>query len=353
MATANRPNRITLDAYSDPNLEIAGLNGVYSQFTNQLQTPILGAKSFELISATFINDCLQLNDQSQLMFFYYRNASASNIRGSANIRCVRLHPSTFVPYTGFTSFVKNKYFNSVTELCAALTAASAAGGDDTTYNPNWVSGDLTFSYDTTTRKISVTAANSSIYIAPAAFDDPFIPQLLQGQSPFTPAANYQIKMNAYNSSNTNATATIQPYVLNQTMNPRLGFAMSINSNPIWRGVNTQYGVATSTGVPMLTGTLIEADSNPILLGAQSVGIYLDTVVGGGYDSANAKNLLSPVFINVPPLNVVSYVPASVNQPLLSIAQEIYQITVRLVDDAGVPFVQSPNFNVRIEISIGY
>lgn len=352
MATANRPNRITLDAYSDPNLEIAGLNGTYSQFTNQLQTPILGAKSFELISATFINNCLQLNDQSQLVFFYYRNASASNIRNTGNLSCVRLHPSTFVPYPGFTSFVRNKYFNSVTELCAALTAASAAGGDSAGFNPTWVSGDLTFSYDTTTRKVSVTAANSSIYIAPAAFDDPNISLLLQGLSPFV-GLPYQIKMNAYNSSNTYATATIQPYVLNQTMNPRLGFAMSINSNPIWRGVNTQYGVATSTAVPMPTGTLIEADSNPILLGAQSVGIYLDTVMGGGYDSANAKNLLSPVFINVPPLNVVTYVPASVNQPLLSVAQEIYQITVRLIDDAGVPFLQSPNFNVRIEISIGY
>lgn len=353
MATANRPNRITLDAYSDPNLEIAGPNGVYSQFTNQLQTPILGAKSFELISATFINDCLQLNDQSQLMFFYYRNASATSIRGSANLRCVRLHPSTFVPYTGFTSFVKNKYFNSVTELCAALTAASAAGGDDIIYNPNWVSGELSFSYDTTTRRISVTCLTASMNIAPAAFDDPLVSQLLQGVSPFTPAANYQIKMNAYNSANSNATATPQPYVLNQTMNPRLGFAMSINSTPIWKGSSTQYGVATSTGVPQATSTAIEADSNPILLGAQSVGIYLDTVMGGGYDSAISKNLLSPVFINVPPLNIVSYAPAIGSQPLMSVAQEIYQITVRLIDDSGVPFLQSPNFNVRIEISIGY
>ena len=353
MATANRPNRITLDAYSDPQLEISGLNGVYSQFTNQLQTPILGAKSFELISATFINSCLQLNDQSQLVFWYYRNASISNIRGSANLRCVRLHPSTFVPYAGFTDYVKNEYFNTVQELVTALNLAAAAGGDSTTYNPNWVAGDLVFSYDSDSRKISVKSGNAGIYIAPAASDDILVSQCLQGIAPFTPAASYQIKMNGFNSSNTNATATLQPFVLGQSMNARLGFAMSFNARGLWWGASSQVGCATSTGVPQLFDIPIEGDASPILLGAQSVGIYLDTVMGGGYDSATAKNLLSPVFIDVPPLNVVSYVPASVNQPLLSIAQEIYQITVRLVDDAGVPFVQSPNFNVRIEISIGY
>lgn len=353
MATANRPNRITLDAYSDSQLQIAGPNGAYSQFTNQLQTPILGAKSFELVSATFINSCLQLNDQSQLVFWYYRSTTQSGIRGSANLRCIRLHPSTFVPYPGFTDYTKNEYFNTVQELVTALNLAANTGGDSVTYNPNFVAGDLVFSYDSDTRKISVASGTASVYIAPAAADDPLIALCLQGLSPFTPASSYQIKMNGYSSNNTYASATLQPYVLNQSMNARLGFAMSFNSRGLWWGSSSQVGCATSTGVPQLYQVPIEADANPILLGAQSVGLYLDTVMGGGYDSAISKNLLSPVFIDVPPLNVVSYAPAIGNQPLMSVAQEIYQITVRLVDDAGVPFVQPPNYNVRIEISIGY
>ena len=352
MATANRPNRITLDAYSDPQLEISGLNGVYSQFTNQLQTPILGAKSFELISATFINSCLQLNDASQLVFFYYRSVTQAGIRNTGNLSCVRLHPSTFVPYPGFTDYTKNEYFNTVQELVNALNLAANTGGDSAGYNPTWVAGDVVFSYDNDSRKISVASGNAGVYIAPAAADDPNIALLLQGLPPFT-GIPYQIKMNGYNSSNNYATATLQPFVLEQSMNARLGFAMSFNSQGLWWGASSQQGCATSTGVPQIFDIPIEADATPILLGAQSVGIYLDTVMGGGYDSATSKNLLSPVFIDVPPLNVVSYVPASVNQPLLSVAQEIYQITVRLVDDAGVPFVQTPNFNVRIEISIGY
>lgn len=347
MASQNSPNRITLDAYSDPMLETYAPNGVYSQFTNRLQVPILGAKSFELISATFVNNCLQLNDQSQLMFFYYRNASATAIATLANLRCVRLLPSSYVPPASYALFTQNKYFNTVTELTAALTTASAANGDDITYNPLYSSGDLTFSYDTTTRRISVTSNSGSVYIAPAAADDPNVLDTLRG----TTTATNRIKMKGYNATSY-ATGTFQPYVEGISMNARLGFAMAYGSRGLYWGTSAQTGCATSIGVP-LAATAIVADANPILLGAQSVGIYLDTVMGGGFDSARATNLLAPVFIDVPPLNVMSYVPASVNQALISVPQEIYQITVTLVDDAGVPFVQSPNYNVRVEISIGY
>jgi hypothetical protein len=245
------------------------------------------------------------------------------------------------------SFTQNKYFNTVTELCAALTTASAAGGDDATYNPIWTSGDLTFSYDTTTRRVSVISNSNSVYIAPAAADDPNVLDNLRG----TTTPSNRIKMKGYGATSY-ATASFQPYVEGITMNARLGFAMAYATRGLYWGSSSQTGCATSTGVP-LAATAIVADANPILLGAQSVGIYLDTVMGGGYDSIRSKNLLAPVFIDVPPLNVMSYVPASVNQALISVPQEIYQITVTLVDDAGVPFVQSPNYNVRIEISIGY
>jgi hypothetical protein len=427
MATANRPNRITLDAFSDPQLETTNPNGVYSQFTNQLQTPILGAKSFELISATFINSSLQLNDQSQLMFFYYASntqagianvpfvsatpsgsgdgtnytitgfaantltsgslfvisgatgTAASGLNGflftagssstvnqivfpsttsgtftggtitPINLRCVRLLPSSYVPPDAYTTgFTRNKYFNTTSELCAALNTAASTNGDDLVYNPLWQAGLVTFAYDSTTRRISV-AGNGTTYISPAAADDPNVLDALRG----TTNSNTRIKMKGYNSTGY-ASGVLQPYVELQSMNARLGFAMTYFTRGLYWSTSSQVGCATSIGIPSKSSSVpVVADANPILLGSQSVGIYVDTVVGGGYDSVNAKNLLSPVFIQVPPLNVVTYVPASVNQPLNSVAQEIYQITVRLVDDAGVPFVQPPNFNTRVEISIGY
>jgi hypothetical protein len=349
MAATNSPNRITLDAFSDPQLETYGTNGSYSRFTNNLNTPILGAKSFELISATFINSCLQLNDQSQLVFYYYASATQAGIQTNGNLKCVRLHPSNFIPYPGWNGWVKNKYWNTVTELVTALNLAASTGGDSMAFNPIWLENGIIFSYDSATRKISVSSNSASIYICPAAYDDPRIIQAQVG----TIIPNSQLRMNSYNAGNTWATAIAQPYVANITMNTRIGFAMSYYSRPAWGSSSSQAGLASQTQVPQIYQTLIEADTFPILLGAQSVGIYLDCVIGGGYDSVRAKNLLAPVFINVPPLNIVSYVPASVSQPLVSVPSEIYSITVYLVDEQGVPFVQPPNYDVRVEISIGY
>jgi hypothetical protein len=53
------------------------------------------------------------------MFFYYASATQANIATLANLKCIRLLPSWFVPYTGFTAFTPNKYFNTGTELVAA------------------------------------------------------------------------------------------------------------------------------------------------------------------------------------------------------------------------------------------
>ena len=262
MSFANRPDKVTCDAFSDATLENQNLNGVYSRFTNRLTTPILNAKGIQLINANFVNPILQLNDAGQLVFWYRRSVTQAGIYGSANLRCIRLHPSTFVPYPGFTDYTKNEYFNTVQELVTALNLAANAGGDSVTYNPFFVAGDLVFSYDNDTRKISVTSGAPGVYIAPCAADDPFIALALQGLSPFTPASSYQIKMNGYNSSNNNATATLQTYVLNQSMNARLGFAMSFSARGIWWGASSQQGVATSTGVPNSTKCRLRQTQTP-------------------------------------------------------------------------------------------
>ena len=137
MATLNRPDRITLDAYSDPQLEITNTGGYYSRFTTRFNNPILGVKGVQLVNANFVNSALQLNDQCYLMFFYYASAASAGIVTYNNLRCIRLLPSTFVPYAGFTTFTLNKYFNSGTELVAALNLAASTGGDSGTYNPIW------------------------------------------------------------------------------------------------------------------------------------------------------------------------------------------------------------------------
>lgn len=351
MAMNNHPDKIVLDAFSDPQLESYNPNGVYSRFTNRLTTPILNAKGVLLLNANFVNPILQLNDAGQLVFYYYRSSTQAGIRASGNLRCIRLHPSTFVPASGWTNYVKNKYYNTVAELVTDLNAASISTGDSITYNPDFQAGDLTWSYNNDTRKISVASTIATIYIAPCAADDPNVLALQQGASPF--GLTDRLTMNGFTSSNTYATATLQPFVAGQSLNARLGFAMSFSARGLWWSGSSQQGCATNTGVPQLTGVAIEADANPILIGAQNINVYTSITTGGGMDSLNRKNLLATIPLEAPALNVNSYTMSSVEKPSLSTPPEIYEITVEFRDDYGVPVPFPPNYNAQLQIAIFY
>jgi hypothetical protein len=348
MASLNRPDRLTLNAFSDPNEQ----GPTYSRFTNQLQTPLLGVKGIQLVNANFINSSLQLNDDNgQLMFFYYASATQAGIRTLAQLRCIRLLPSWFVPYAGFTAFTLNKYFNTGTELVAALNTAAAASGDSSTYNPIWTAGQVTFAFDTTTRRISVSSTDNTTYIAPAPADDPFVLDLLRG----TTDATKRIRMNGINSSNTYATAMLQPYVENITMNARLGFTLSFFARGLWWGGSSQQGCATASGVPSNSSSVpVVADTPPILLGVQNVGVYLSVSTGGGMDTSNKrKNLIASIPIENAPYTINSYTTNSVEIPCLSTPNEIYEITVELLDDTGTPYLMPYNSNTQIGLALYY
>jgi len=347
MASLNRPDRLTLNAFSDPNEQ----GPTYSRFTNVLQTPILGVKGIQLVNANFINSSLQLNDDNgQLLFFFYSSATQAGIATLANLKCIRLLPSWFVPYAGFTAFTLNKYFNTGTELATALTTAAATSGDSATFNPLWTAGLVTFAFDTTTRRISV-AGNGTNYIAPAAADDPNVLDQLRGT---TTAAN-RIRMNAINSSNTYATATLQPFREGMTMNSRLGYTLSYYARGLWWGSSSQQGCATASGVPSNSSSVpVVGDTPPILLGVQNVGVYLSVAVGGGMDtSTTRKSLIASIPIESPPLSVNSYTTNSVEIPSLSTPNEIYSIDVELIDDTGAPFLMPWSNNTQIGLALYY
>jgi len=338
MASTNRPDKFTLDAYSDLDLKNLGNNGVYSTFTNHLATPILGAKSIQVLNVNFVNSMLQLNDYS-LMFFYVYGA------GAGSFRCVRLHPASFVPFAGspnYTAFVKNKYFNDMDELVVALNQAAAAGGDSATFNTLWEANTISFAFDDATRRITISSP-AGANIAPVAADDP---RVLAVCSP----GNTSVMMNGYTGDNTIGGATPQPRQSGFSMNSRLGFAMGYNTRGLWWGANSVVGNACATGVRAVS---VEADANPVFIGTQNVGVYLDIATGGGYDSKNRKNLCANVPMEVAPLNVNSYTLSSVQAPLLSCPNEIYEITATLLDENGFPYPQPPNYNCQIAVSVFY
>lgn len=349
MASVNKPDRLVLDAYSDTNIKSLGSSGVYSRFTNRLPQGVVGVRGLQLLRTNFINSTLQLNDYNgQLFFLYYKSASASSGLTLANMRCVRLLPSWYVPRASYTTFVRNKYFNSVSELVTALNAAAATGGDSTTANPTWLVGDITFSYDTTTRRISFTGNTASSFYSPVAYDDPNVALFFANNDSYTP------KMIAFNSAAASyAAATYQPWLSGNLMNPRLGFGMAYSTRGVWAGGSSLVGCASSTQVPQANAVATEADSWPILIGAQNLNVFCSILGAGGQSSGGRKNLLACIPLETAALNVASYTLSSVEGHVLSVAFEIYEITLDFTDDFGNPFVFPPNYNVQVEMNLYY
>jgi hypothetical protein len=352
MATTNRPDRISCDAFSDTTLGNLSNNGNYTSFTNTLTLPLLGVKGVQLLRANFVNSSLQLNDYNgQLLFVYSRNTTTAIPADGSTFHIVRLHPSWFVPNAGFTAFVRNEYYNNGAELVADLNLAAATGGDSTLYNPSWLAGDVTFSFNTATRKISFAGTVNNLYYAPIPYDHPALPGFLIN-------AVHQVKMNGANNGAGGAgTGTLQPYARGlldgTTMNGRLGFAMGYGNRGIFWDANSVLGCATTAGVPQLGLVSIEGDSWPILLGTQNINVYANIVAGSGQDSRTLRTLLATIPIENVPLGVCSYTLTSVDGPALSVGDEIYNISFSFQDDYGTPFYFPNNYNVNLELNVFY
>ena len=333
----NRPDKLTVDSFSDTNLNSYANNGVYSRFTNQFNTPLLNVKGLQLLRANFVNPVLQLNDYSQLTFWYYRTSSATvPAFSTSNLYCVRLLPSFYIPAASFTAYTRNQYFNNGTELVAALNLAASTGGDNITYNNRWLANDVTFSFNTATRKISFTGNNATYFYSPAAVDDPNVKALIIG-----------LTMNAFDAVKS------QPYSFNVSMNERLGFALSyFNNGRFWSGTS-QRGCASATGVPQANAVATEADAFPIMIGSQNVNVYCSAVVGSGNDSKRGKNLIATIPLENVSQGVNSYTLTSVEQPCMTVASEIYNMELTFTDDFGDEFFFYPNTNANFEFNVFY
>lgn len=351
MATTNRPDRISCDAFSDTTLTFAPNNGVYNSFTNTLTLPLLGVKGVQLIRANFVNSSLPLNDYNgQLIFVYSRNTTTAIPANGSTFKVIRLLPSWYVPAASYTTFTRNQYFDNGTELATALTTAATLGGDLATYNPSWTAGDVTFSFDTTTRKLSFTGTSEGLYYAPIPSDHPALAAFL---SNYAAVGGTGVKMNALGFSGSYAAALIQPLVAGVTMNERIGFAMSYNNTGVQWTSSSIRGCATTTGVPQLNAVATVGDSWPIFIGSQNINVYANIVAGSGQDSRKLRTLLATIPIENVPLGVCSYTLTSVDAPALSVGNEIYNIQFTFLDDNGNPFYFMPNYNTNLELNVFY
>jgi hypothetical protein len=384
----NNPERVFLNS-SDDGRNTTQLG--FSEFTCTYDTPILGAKKTMLLRATIPNAQVNI-PQYQLVFWYYSLSTATAIPGPASLRAVRLYPESYQPPTGFTAFTKNRFFSDPADFVSQLNLAAAAGGDNVTYNTLWVAGDVTFSYNATTKQITFTGNTAGRFYCPAGWNDinvnlastynnnngtawaantvyPNGAVVTNGGVRYvaingsagtagfnTDGAFTQIANQITIPSTANiATLYFQPLVPNWTLNLRVGYAMSGTSfgpqitQPTGGGLPQ---VADLTHIAYANGTAVPVDSYPNLVYSQCVYLYSNIVAGVSLGSGGQHNVLSVVPVNAPQLGVIQYTALTVNM-MSKLVDTIYEITVQMRDDANQPFVLPDNAQVNLELAMVY
>jgi len=336
-SSVNQPTRIFISSDDDtttPN------NGAYSQFTVNYITPILGCRKAQLLRCTIPNASATgvTIPNYMLNFWYYQLPTATTTPSTTYLKCVRLYPALpqWTPPSSYTTYSQNRYFQNPSDLVYALNIAAAVGGDNVTYNPSWVSGDISFSFNSTTNQISMTGLTSGKYYAIAGWDDPTIA---------TNAAALSCPIS-------NSLTIPQPYVLNHTLNLRVGYALS-GMAPNYQGNTSTNNLYANIGnITYAQNVAIPPDAFPDLVYTQCVYLYSNMCVGSSLTSNGRHNLLSVAPITAGQLVVSQYVALTLNY-LLNTPDTIYNITIEMRDDNDQPFYLNDNNTVNIEMALTY
>lgn len=380
----NQPERLLIR--SDDDTTNANQPGFY-QFQVNLPTPVLDPKRCQIIRTTIPNAQLQLPDY-QLVFYYYSLATATTVPTFANLRMVRLFPSYYQAPTGLAyTPTKNRFISDPNDLVTLLNVAAAAGGDSAVVNPGWVSGDVTFAYNATTKQITMTGNTANRFYTPAGYADPLV---IAQQSPqtgsawvantvYAPGTYVQNGGNRYitfggsdgtavfNTDgaftqlyqpivcpqyNNNALSFVQPQVAQYTLNLRLGYAMSgiTAGRQSFAGGNNLYANIVNVAFP--TGTAVPSDSFPDLVYTNSVALYISFITSSSLTSNNRHNLLAVVPMQTVSLGVNNYIAATSNL-LTKLSQTINNVTIEMRDQADQPYILPDNASVDVEISFSY
>lgn len=332
----NQPERVFLNSSDDPNW--ANTQG-FSQFTCTYDTPILDARRTQLLRATIPMAQTNVPDY-QLVFWYYNLPTAATIPSSATLKAVRLYPTWYVaPAALGTAFTKNRYFSDPADFVTQLNTAAAAGGDNVTYNPYWTAGDITFTYNATTKQITFTGNTAGRFYCAAGYNDPNVRAATAGQT---------ITMLNFTGGGTSP----QPLIPFWTLNLRVGYAFSGQSFDIQQGGGTNAIYANLTNTAFANAVAVPADTFPNLVYSQCLYLYANVVAGSSLGSGRQHNLLSVIPVNAPQLGVVQYVATTINW-LTKVPDNIYAITIEMRDDANQPFLLPDSAQVNIEMGFYY
>ena len=333
--------------------------GFFSQYTINLQTPILNVKSIQLLRASIPLATTSIPD-SECTFWYYRLPNDGNRQPVAPapqyLHCVRLLPS-FIPQelaTDYQNYGWNQYFVNYTDLVTQLNLATV--NDPSAENTYFIPGDITFAVSGL-NKISFQGNNAfdgggavQFFYLPAGFLDPNVAQaqiFLQNET--------AIPFNLIGVPG-------QPYVppnaqgVVRTLNQRLGFSYTGNyygSNPFYENCRPLPDYFVNDGSTANLDTTINiANSYANLTYSTNAYIYCNAVSASAYDSAGVPNLLSVVPLNAPTLGI-AYYNNVLNNPLTKVVKDLYEIVVVILTDTGLPFLLPDSANVNIELGFTF
>ena len=221
----------------------------------------------------------------------------------------------------------NSYYNSPADLVTALNIAAA--NDGVALNAYYEASDVSFSYNTSTKKISMTGADSSYYYyEPVGYNSPNI--AIGAVNTFVPDYTYTVG---------NTTTTVQQRVANCNLNLRLGYARPQDGTGVWAYL--QAG-----------GTPIVFDSYPNLIYTQCYYMLSSVVAGSSLGSNNTHNLLSVIPCSSAQLSVTNYTALTLNW-LNKVPENVYKISIELRDDNNQLVPLPDNAQVNVEIAFKY
>jgi hypothetical protein len=332
----NKPERVLIRSDDDTT---QSNQSEYFQFQVNLQTPVLDAKRCQIIRTTIPNIQLQIPDY-QLVFWYYSLPTATTAPSDATLRAVRLYPSYYQAPSGFTTFTKNRYITDPNDMITLLNVAAGANGDAVTRNPYWVSSDVTFAFNATTKQISFTGNTAGRFYTPAGYNDPIVLAAIAGQTIVCPRFD-------------NSALTFpQPVLAEYTLNLRVGYAMSGNSKGAQSFGTGNPLYANIVNVAFANAVAIPSDSFPDLVYTNHVALYASFTTGASLTSHNKHNLLCVAPVQTISLGVNNYVAATSNL-LTKLSQTINNVTIEMRDSADQPYLLSDSCSVDLEVSFSY
>lgn len=327
VSAVNQPDRMFLSSAND---SYNANTPTFSGFDNVFNSSVIEPKKCALIRAQIPNAFPSVPDYC-LQFWYYKwlvtSGTGADNRKAGNLRCIRLMPYNWsAPFSIYANMPANKNWSNPNAMVADLNLAAA--NDNDALNAYYTANDVTFSYDSNTKKISMTGTNSLYYYEPVGYASPNIG--INVVNTFVP--DY-----LYGSVGTNT--MYQPRVANQTLNMRLGYSQPLDGTGNWQFCKPG-------------GTAIVFDGYPNLIYTQSYYIYASFLANSTVASNQSHNLLCAVPCEAASLAVTNYVNQT-NKWLSRLASNINAVRIDIKDDNGQPVPFQDTLNVNMEIGFVY